>query len=223
MDHRTAKILNAPECGGKIRHREIWERGVVAGARPTLVEPQTEVGAVDLPAGACIARPWRKLGAEHAAPKPLGAFGIVRREFDQRGRQANRPPRLEGQPPSMRRSRPRPRPPPGAGSLSSGWPVGRGKWRRAPPDLPCAWRARPVAPQVELRTGDAPSRSSDRESPRSRAAPRSTPPRAREIALRRGAPPQTSRSSISPTAAGFHAKALPLRAKGPRQRALGAS
>ena len=95
---------------------------------------------------------------------------------------ANRRPRLEGQPSSTRRNRPRPRSPPGARSPSSGWRVGRGRWIRAPPDLPCAWRARPVSPQAGLRSGDARSRSSDRESARSRARPRSTPTPAQELA-----------------------------------------
>src|SRR3954452_974990 len=109
----------------------------------------------------------------------------------------NRPPRLEGQPPSTRQSRPRPPPPHGARSPSIGWRVGRGRWRRAPPDLPCAWRARPALPQVALRGGDAQIRFSDRESRRSRAGSRSTPPRARGIAPRRGTPHPTSPRIIS--------------------------
>lgn len=116
---------------------------------------------------------------------------------------ANRPPRLEGQPSSTPQSRPRPRPLPGARSPSSGWRVGRGRWRRAPPDLPSAWRARPISPQAALRSGDARSRSSDRESPQSRAGPRPTPPQAQEIAplrsIYRGG--SRRRSAISQTVA----------------------
>jgi hypothetical protein len=68
--------------GGKVGHREIGQRSIVTGTRSTRVQSYTKVTTTRLPARPSFVRPWRKHGAEDAAPKPPGTLRIVGRELD---------------------------------------------------------------------------------------------------------------------------------------------
>jgi hypothetical protein len=88
VDHRTTKLLDALKRRGKVGHREIGQRSIVTGSRPTQVQSEAKVSTARHPAHPGFAGPWRELGAEHPAPKSLSTLRVVGRELDQWGRHA---------------------------------------------------------------------------------------------------------------------------------------
>jgi hypothetical protein len=85
MDHRATELDDALERRRQVGDREIGERGGVARARPTLVDPEAKPVMLDLPPRTGLGGSRLELDAQHSLPETASARGIVCRELDQRG------------------------------------------------------------------------------------------------------------------------------------------